>query len=318
MNSALISIIIPAYNTALYLDRCMTSVCAQTYGNIEIILVNDGATDHTPALCDAWAEKDARVRVIHQANQGLAEVCNVGVKASKGEFIGFVDSDDWIEPRMFEQLYHSIQKYNSDISVCSVLLETESGKFLRRSGSLKEKVRAGNAALKRILIDKSEKSYRWNKLYRKTLFEGIVFPKNRVFEDLNTVYKLYAKAKAVSYTGTHLYHYIQRADSIIGAVKPQTEIDYFMANTDRFDFVINYPKFTSWERRMLRIRLIKRLLRASHKINKMTASYEYKDQKEQILQYMQKSYRKDFKFENYTQYILQNYLYTIPFLHLHT
>ena len=318
MNSALISIIIPAYNTALYLDRCMTSVCAQTYGNIEIILVNDGATDHTPALCDAWAEKDARVRVIHQANQGLAEVCNVGVKASKGEFIGFVDSDDWIEPRMFEQLYHSIQKYNSDISVCSVLLETESGKFLRRSGSLKEKVRAGNAALKRILIDKSEKSYRWNKLYRKTLFEGIVFPKNRVFEDLNTVYKLYAKAKAVSYTGTHLYHYIQRADSIIGAVSVQKELDFFTANAERYDFITRFPDFSDRERKKLHIRTIKRLLRSSHKVYKMSKSDEYKPQKDKIIEYMRKNYRHDFKFENYRKYILHNYWVSIPFLHLYT
>lgn len=318
MNSPLISIVIPAYNTARFLDKCMVSVCAQTYRNIEVLLINDGSTDETPALCDAWAAKDTRVRAIHQLNQGLAEVCNVGVKSARGELIGFVDSDDWIEPRMFEELYQSMFKHQSDIAICSVLLETESGELVRKEGPKKEKLRDARTALKKILIDKSEKSYRWNKLFVKTLFDGIIFPKNRVFEDLNTVHKLYAKAMRVSYTGTYLYHYIQRAGSIIGVVKPQTEIDYFIANIDRFDFVMAYSELTSWERRMLRVRLTKKLLRSSHKINKMTAPDKYQPQKEQIIQYMRKAYRKDFKFENYTRYILQNYLETVPFLHLHT
>ena len=315
MDSPLISIIIPAYNTARFLDKCMVSVCAQTYRNIEVLLINDGSTDETPALCDAWAAKDTRVRAIHQLNQGLAEVCNVGVKSARGELIGFVDSDDWIEPRMFEELYQSMRKHQSQIAVCSILLESEKGKIIRVQGTKKERVRDSKTALKKILIDKSEKSYRWNKLYNKILFDGIIFPNGRVFEDLNTVYKLYAKSSKVSYTGKYLYHYVQRAESIIGKVSNKKEMDFFMANVERYDFITNHPYFEERERKMLLVRTMKRMLSSSRAFFKMTVSDAYLSQKEEIKNTMRRLYRADFNPEKHGKYLFLNYLCTIPYLH---
>ena len=316
MDKPLISIIIPAYNTARFLDKCMLSVCAQTYKNIEIILINDGSTDETPALCDAWAAKDTRVKAIHQTNKGVSEACNTGLKVARGELIGFVDSDDWIETTMFEELHLSIRENQSDIAVCGILLDTENGQLIRRLGGGNGKIDDGKAALIKLLIDKSEKSYRWNKLYRAEIFTGITFPKGRVFEDLAVLSELYARALKVSYVNKHLYHYVQRAGSIIGAANtPEKEMDFFTANAERYTLISTFPHFSEQERKMLRIRTMKRMLSSSRAIFKMTAPEAYLSQKEEIKNTMRALYRADFNPEKHGKYLFFNYLCTIPYLH---
>ena len=116
MENTLVSIVIPVYNVEKYLRKCIESVLNQTYKNIQIILVNDGSTDNSPALCDEYKQMYDKVEVIHKSNGGLPDARNAGLKRAKGEYVGFIDSDDWIEPNMVEHLLHNIIEYDADIS----------------------------------------------------------------------------------------------------------------------------------------------------------------------------------------------------------
>ena len=119
-NNPKISVIVPVYKVEKYLDRCVESIVNQTYKNLEIILVDDGSPDNCPVMCDEWAEKDERIRVIHKENGGLADARNAGMNIATGDYIGFVDSDDWIEPNMYEVLLKNALKYDADISRCGL------------------------------------------------------------------------------------------------------------------------------------------------------------------------------------------------------
>ena len=120
----LISIIVPVYNVKNYLEKCLQSICGQTYKNLEIILIDDGSSDGSGELCDLFAQRDGRIKVIHQANAGQSAARNRGLAVAQGEFLGFVDSDDWIEPDMYEFLYHLLKANGADISICSHYIET--------------------------------------------------------------------------------------------------------------------------------------------------------------------------------------------------
>lgn len=117
-SSPLISIIVPVYNVEPYVSKCLESILRQTYQNIEIIIIDDGSTDGGSDICDAYAHKDKRIKVIHQSNEGVSGARNVGLRIAKGEFIGFVDSDDWIEADMYEYLLQNIQQQDADIAIC--------------------------------------------------------------------------------------------------------------------------------------------------------------------------------------------------------
>ena len=127
MNLPKISVIIPVYKVEEYISRCIKSVVDQTYSNLEIILVDDGSPDNCPAICDKWAEKDSRIKVIHKKNGGLSDARNAGMQIASGEFIGFVDSDDWISKEMYQLLYENMKENESDISACGVKLVWEDG-----------------------------------------------------------------------------------------------------------------------------------------------------------------------------------------------
>ena len=121
--SPLISIIIPVYNVAPFLSQCIQSVLDQTYTHLEVIIVDDGSTDESPAICDKFAKLDTRIKVIHKKNGGLSDARNAGLDIASGDFIGFVDSDDWIENDMYETLYNLLNKYQADISACAHYIE---------------------------------------------------------------------------------------------------------------------------------------------------------------------------------------------------
>ena len=173
----LISIIIPIYKVEKFLDRCVESVVNQTYSNLEIILVDDGSPDNCPYMCDIWAQKDSRIKVIHKLNGGLSDARNKGLRISTGKFVGFVDSDDWIAPEMYERLFQSIIKEKSDIAACSVKMIWENN-----SQNSRMLVQQDNCILNRkdaqeALLDETKlKQPVWYKLYRKSIIEDIPFP----------------------------------------------------------------------------------------------------------------------------------------------
>lgn len=131
LNRPLISVIVPVYNVVRFLDRCVESIVAQTYPKIEILLVDDGSTDGSSLKCDSWADKDDRISVIHKENGGLSDARNAGLDVCLGEYIAFVDSDDYVDPRFIESMFDALNRYSSTVSVCDVIREDESGNVLK-------------------------------------------------------------------------------------------------------------------------------------------------------------------------------------------
>jgi glycosyltransferase involved in cell wall biosynthesis len=241
-----ISVIVPIYNTEKYLKKCVDSILAQTFTNLEIILVDDGSQDNCPGICDDYKRKDQRIRVIHKENGGLADAKNAGLRLAKGEYIGFVDSVDYVKKDMYAVLYVLINQTDSDIAVCGFSEVPSSGivpcpMFISDHVMVLEQM----DAVKEVLLGETIKSYAWNKLYRSALFEGIEYPAGKYFEDTATTYKLFIKAKRVALTDATKYYYLQRDENICGnKINIKALSDYFNSNILVLeDIRENYPRY---------------------------------------------------------------------------
>ena len=193
----LITVVVPIYKVEKYLEKCIDSIIKQTYENLEIILVDDGSPDKCPQICDEYAKKDSRIKVIHKKNGGLSDARNAGIDIAKGEYITFVDSDDYIEKDYVEVLYDSIKENDSDMAIGSHKVIYENGTILNKETGEKSVLDA-KTVLERILYDENIDLSAWAKLYKTELFEEIRYPKGRVFEDAATTYKLVDKSKKIS------------------------------------------------------------------------------------------------------------------------
>lgn len=228
----LVSIIVPVYNVAQYLDRCLTSLAEQTYKNIETILVDDGSTDPSGALCDAWQSRDAR---------------NYGLQRASGEFVCFIDSDDWLDLRFTEAMLKALVETESDIAECDYLHTEDSKPTPSPNQAVYDcEVFEGKECFRRFLTNHFFVSV-CNKLYRKSVLENQLFRKGAYHEDEFWTYKIFSKAKKVCrlhYTG---YFYFQRHGSIIHSNPSQKKItDAFVAGKERIDFIeLQYPEFAS-------------------------------------------------------------------------
>jgi glycosyltransferase involved in cell wall biosynthesis len=230
----LVSVIIPIYKVEQYLRECVDSVIAQTYTNLEIILVDDGSPDKCPEICDEYAKQDNRIKVIHKPNGGLSDARNAGIEIAKGEYLTFVDSDDVIHSQMIEVLMKPIlEDRELKMSACQFL------KFENR-----EEIKNYNTDTypKQIEIlnyqNISSKcwSVSWAKMYSTELFQDIKFPVGRLHEDEFTTYKLYYEAKNIAYIYSQLYFYRQREGSIMAVMSTKRIIDIHDAFKERIDF----------------------------------------------------------------------------------
>lgn len=212
-NRPLISVIIPVYNMERYLSRCIESVISQTYNNLEIFLVNDGSTDNSLNICNNYAKKDSRIVVIDKKNGGQSTARNMALSKANGKYIGFVDSDDYISPEMYEKLYESLSKTDSDISICARTNVFENGEMTNTFILKKECVMRGKEAIKRFLTYDAIDSAAWDKLFKAELFNGIEFPSGYICEDVVPVFTLLSKAKKIVHCGEPLYYYLQRTGS---------------------------------------------------------------------------------------------------------
>ena len=206
----LLSIIVPVYKAEKHLDRCVESILSQTYGNIELVLVDDGSPDACPAMCDAWAEKDGRIKVIHKPNGGLSSARNAGLDACTGDYIGFVDSDDWIEPDMYEYLLNIGMKNNADVSRCEFVIEAENSDITVDSQNDSElRVLSGDELIIELVNGGYNEGVMWNKLYKRRLFNSVRFKEGITIEDCLANYYIY--------TAGHLGFVLCRQVSLLAA-----------------------------------------------------------------------------------------------------
>lgn len=237
VDTAKISVIVPAYKVEPYLDKCVSSIVNQTYTNLEIILVDDGSPDNCPAMCDAWAEKDSRIRVIHKTNGGLSDARNAGMTVATGKLMAFVDSDDWIAPDMYEYLYQRLTEDNSDIAACGVQMVWEDKKLCRmltRAGSC---VLNQEEAMRAIIEESWLKQPVWYKLYKTDLIRDILFPMGKCHEDVFWSYQAVGSAKKVSVSDHVGYYYLQRGGSIMGEGYSLKRLDAVEAKVQRCAYI---------------------------------------------------------------------------------
>ena len=214
-----VSIIIPVYNVEKYLDRCIDSVLKQSYQNIEVLLVDDGSTDKSGLLCDRWAEKDSRIRVIHKVNEGVSVARNTGLDQANGDYIAFVDSDDFIDANMIETLYNTLQIKHAEMSICSFVFVDETGTPLEeenQSSPIKDEILTGYEVIQKLAGDRGWYFHlAWNKIYKRSLFSDIRFPVNKFAEDAFIAHRLLGKCTTVACIHDACYYYTQRADSLV-------------------------------------------------------------------------------------------------------
>ena len=239
----MISIIVPVFGADPYLDECVLSLLRQTYEDIEIILVDDGSLDASGKICDQYAALDHRVRVIHKKNGGLSDARNVGLLHAKGDYIGYVDSDDYISCDMFAHLKGLLDTHQADIAVCGHVKTLPRGRAFPHIPSKKIFVMDSEEALKKMLQIGYYESFAWNKLFRRELLDGILFPFGHLYEDLYTTYKVIHKAKKIVYSKEIKYYYRQRAGSIIHSTFNAKYFDYIQASIELCEFTKkHYPR----------------------------------------------------------------------------
>ena len=222
----LISVIVPVYNVENYIEKCINTILEQTYHNLEIILVDDGSIDSCPIICDEFANKDSRIKVIHKNNAGPSAARNAGIIIAEGEYIGFVDSDDYIHSKMYEVLYQNLKIYNADISVCNFFKVNDS--YFQDSPNEKEKVFTYNSleAMRLFFGPLNETMViPVNKLYKRKLFENIRFPYGKYHEDEYIMPLILDEATIIVYTDISLYFYLQRDTSTMGKMFNRTRLD---------------------------------------------------------------------------------------------
>lgn len=232
----LISVIVPVYNVEKYLEKCIQSILNQEYTELEIILVDDGSKDNSGKICDDYAKKDNRIKVIHKENGGLSDARNAGLKIALGEYIGFVDSDDYIDTDMYLTLYQLIENNNADISIVS-FREFMNGKMIDVKESKSLEIMSKIEGIKELLLDNKIQSYAWNKLFKKELFKDIEFPTGKNFEDIATTLLLFEKTEKIVRMEEPKYNYLRRSDSIIGIKNYKTYSDYIDVIMDKYKYL---------------------------------------------------------------------------------
>lgn len=205
-----ISVVVPVYNVEDYLDRCVKSIISQTYENLEVILVDDGSPDGSPVMCDSWAQKDPRIKVIHKPNGGVSSARNAALDAATGDFIGFVDSDDWIENDFYELLMKSLAENGSDIAFCGYCVVERSGEKKGYKNLLDSSICDRNRYLYNV-VSGGDGGFIWNKLFRAKLFDGVRFSDEIVYsEDLLFNFVISQKAGKISFVNEEKYNYFHK------------------------------------------------------------------------------------------------------------
>lgn len=240
--NALISIVVPVYGVEQFLDQCVQSLVTQSYSNLEIILVDDGSKDKCPQICDKWAEKDHRIKVIHKPNGGLSDARNAGIKNARGSYIAFVDSDDWIEKSFVEKLYNSMISSKSEIAECSVNIVDERGTKQKIRKAADSETLDKISALKKLIQENGIYQTVWNKIYKTDLINDLMFEVGKLHEDEFWTYKVLDRIHKISIVPDALYNYRQRQSSIMGQGYNKSRLVGLQAKYERSVYLSKYTE----------------------------------------------------------------------------
>lgn len=239
--SSIVSIIVPVYNVEKYLKKCLDSIIKQTYENLEIILVDDGSTDSSGIICDEYALKDDRIKVIHKKNGGLSDARNVGIDNANGSYLCCIDSDDYVDEEMIQRLYNSVIANGADMSICNFLEVDDNGIVLPKEQS---GIMGDGVLYKNEFYSPSNIKYftvftvAWNKLYKREIFDDIRYPYGKIHEDEFVVHKIFDKCNVISCVEKPMYYYLQRSNSIAHSKFSVRKLDLAEALLDQTEYAL--------------------------------------------------------------------------------
>lgn len=283
----LLSVIVPVYNVENYLARCVDSILDQTYENLEVLLVDDGAKDSSGAICDAFAAKDSRVKVIHKVNGGLSSARNAGLEAAAGEYIAFVDSDDWIEPDAYAHLMDVMEKFDVRL-VCGGRYDVDGKTGEKKVGLCpkKEETISAEELVGRIFLWDGCDSSACDKLYHRSLLENFRFPEGKVCEDVPVTYKIVLEAEQAALSDRPFYNYYHRPGSISKASDITEKTFHFSQHTEEiYPYIRDHHPAIEPQARYLRVRSLSHillLLEQSEKDVRQNFSEEYRHARKEL------------------------------------
>lgn len=256
-----VSVIVPVYNVEQYLPRCLESILSQTYENLEVILVDDGSTDLSSKVCDDYAQKDSRIRVIHKANGGLSSARNAGIEAARGKYLAFVDSDDWIEKDTYEVMVALAEKNNAPL-ICGGRYDVD-GKTGERTVGLcpeKEEVLTAEALVGRIFLWDHCDSSACDKLFARELFREFRFPEGKVCEDVAVMYRIILGADKAVLCPRPFYNYYHRPGSITKAAVSEKTFHFSQHTAEIYGYIREKHPAIEPQARFLRVRSLYHIL----------------------------------------------------------
>ena len=233
----MISVVIPVFKVEKYLEKCVDSVLAQSYSDLEIILVDDGSPDCCPQICDLYKNKDKRIKVIHKENGGLSSARNIGIEHATGEWIAFIDSDDYIDRDMFQGMLSAAIESKADLVLCNYYYIKENSEIIPKQSPLKNEVLNARQAMMK--LQKAAPHYyitAWNKLYKRTLFDQVRFPIGKIHEDQFVVHRLFHECHIIRTLNAYYYYYVQTDQSIMRSAISSRNLDEVEAILDRVTF----------------------------------------------------------------------------------
>lgn len=235
MEEEKISVLVPVYNSEKYLVKCIGSILNQTYKNIELIIINDGSNDKSYDIIEEYKNKDSRIIVIHTENKGVSHARNVALDNAKGNFITFVDSDDYIDEDYLDILYKTLKKENADISTCNCrFIEEDTNKsYTKNFGIDKVLIMDSEKAVENLFYYNYIRHSPWGKLYKKELFNNLKYIENKNYEDLELTYKIFLQAKKIVYIPNSKYNYLLRKGSIIHSEIKESDIETILNYTEK-------------------------------------------------------------------------------------
>lgn len=279
MDMPLISIILPIYNIQSYLPKCMQSLFSQTYKNLEFVMVDDGSTDESGKICDEYEKKDERIKVIHKENGGLSDARNVGISNAQGEYITCIDPDDYVDPDYVSYLYILIKKYKAKMSIAQHRVYYDNG-TMRDNGKFGDELLSSEKCMERLLYHDVVDTSAWGKLYHRTLFNNVRYPKGKLFEDIGTTYKLIIQCENVAVGYESKYNYIFHNDSIVNGRFTPNKFD-LIEMTDKM--AANVGKVYPNLRRAIRRRQVYARLST---LNQMLNTSDFNKEKNEMINYV--------------------------------